>query len=300
MDVVVGAAGRLGRLVTERLAASGAEVVAAGRPCDRLEQLFDARVRVRKLDLTIEESIDSALRGARRVIATAHGRDATTRRGPRDVDLVGYERLIRACERHGVRHMVFVSTSSASLESPVDCFRYKAVTEIRLRRSQIPFTILRPTHLTEVWLDALARDMPKNRITVPGQGRTPSRFVAVADVAAAIESVLGHPGALGLSLPVVGPEALTVDQVALILQRNCRTAPVIRHVRPPLLRLAATLTAPVNPLFSRHVRMTLALDTAATPPPSAAEIAQAWRFIPPPKITVAEVIAATPLTTVPN
>jgi NAD(P)H dehydrogenase (quinone) len=292
MDVVIGAAGRLGRRVTERLAASGAQVVAAARAQDRVANLFDAPVQVRTVDLTNEESVDQALCGARRIIATAHARDAATRRGPREVDLVGYERLIRASERHGIEHLVFVSTSSASLRSPVECFRYKAITEDRLLESQIPATILRPTHFTEVWLDALAREMHRNRITVPGRGHTPTRFVAIDDVAAAVEAVLRHPGAIGRTLTVVGPEALTVNQLALLLRQHCPSAPRIRHVHPSLVRLAATVTAPVNPLFSRHAGMTLALDTAATPPPTDAEIEAARRFIPAPSIAAADVIAA--------
>jgi len=262
MHVIVGAAGRLGSRVLEHVTALGVDTVAAD------------------VDLTVDGSVDPVVEGAQAVVATAHGRDATTRDGSRKVDLEGYRRLIRACERGGVGQLVYVSTSSAGAESPVDCFRYKAQIEDEIRSSAVPWTILRPTHFMEVWTDVLTREVHKGRITVPGHGRTPTRWVAIDDAARAIAGVVGNPAAIRKTLPVAGPEALTVNEVAELLSQATPGRPRVAHVPPPLLWVATVANALHRPLFARHVRMTIALDSAAVPAPTDRELALAAGILP--------------------
>lgn len=287
MYVIVGAAGRLGSRVAERVAALGTTTVAAARPVDWLPRNLDGDVNSTptlqraEVDLTIPGSVDRLVEGAQCVVATAHGRDATTRDGSRKVDLEGYQRLIQACERGGVGQLLYVSTSSAAAHSPVDSFRYKAEIEDQVRTSSVPWTILRPTHYMEVWTDVLSRELPKGRITVPGHGRTPTRWLAIDDAARAIAAVVGNRAALGQTLPVAGPEALTLTQVARLLSEATPGRPRVAHVPPALLRVAATANSLHRPLFARHVRMTIALDSGAVAPPSEAELAQAARLLPP-------------------
>jgi uncharacterized protein YbjT (DUF2867 family) len=294
MHVIVGATGRLGSRVVERVAALGADTVAASRPVDweASGTVLPAGVRRADVDLTVDGSVDPVVEGAQTVVATAHGRDVTTRDGSRKVDLEGSRRLLRACERGGVRQLVYVSTSSAGPQSPVDSFRYKAEIEDEIRASAVPWTILRPTHFMEVWTDVLTREVPKGRITVPGRGRTPTRWVAIDDAARAVASVVGNPDALGMTLPVAGPQALTVDEVAEMLSQATPGHPRVAHVPPPLLWVATIANSLHRPLFARHVRMTIALDSAAVPAPTDDELALAARILPPARTTWQDLLAS--------
>ena len=300
LHVIVGATGRLGSRVVEQVAARGHETVAAspqphwlpgsGEHGQDRELPGPAHARRVHADLTRDGSLDHVVEGATCVLATAHGRDATTRDGSRQVDLEGARRLLRACERGGVGRLVYVSTSSASHRSPVDTFRYKARIEDEIRESSVPWTILRPTHFMEVWVDVLTRQVHKGRVTVPGRGRTPTPWLAIDDAARAVAHAADDPAALGRTLTVAGPQALTLDEVAEVVAGSMPERPQVVHVPPALLWVATTANAYHRPLFARHVRMTISLDGGSALTPTVDDLARSAEVLPAARTTWADVL----------
>ncbi len=114
---VLGAAGFIGRRVVARLEARGAPVTAvvrrlAGLPPEIAVPARAGRVRVQRAELEDARSLDAALAGARVVVHLATGAGADWEQVERAM-VQGSLRVAEACVRHGVRRLVYVSSSAA-------------------------------------------------------------------------------------------------------------------------------------------------------------------------------------------
>ncbi|HET6206984.1 MAG TPA: hypothetical protein VFD98_09250, partial [Terracidiphilus sp.] len=69
------------------------------------------------------------------------------------------------------------------------------------------------------------------------------------------------PGLRGQILELGGPDNLTFNQLAVILQETTGRRGVVRHIPRPALQLMAGLTAAVKPALARQARAALAMDT---------------------------------------
>jgi uncharacterized protein YbjT (DUF2867 family) len=86
-----------------------------------------------------------------------------------------------------------------------------------------------------------------------GRGENPINFVSVEDVSAVVEQAVIDVGLRGEVIEVGGPQNLTFNQLAILLQ-NVRGRPAkVRHVPRGLLRAIAPL--------ARQPRAALAMDT---------------------------------------
>lgn len=110
---VMGASGRIGRLVVEQALAAGHEITALVRSPERLGALA-ASMRVVTGTLDDADAVDQAIQGAD-VVISAIGPDSNTRE---QVDRLrsGMEHTIAAMQRHGVRRIV--NLSGAGITAP--------------------------------------------------------------------------------------------------------------------------------------------------------------------------------------
>ncbi len=120
------------------------------------------------------------------------------------------ERVVRACERHGVPHLVYLS-SSVVISKACDFYtESKRLGEATVRESRAPHTILRPPlmfgpgdikHLGLIL--ALMTRLPV--IPIPGDGRFMRQPLYVGDMCAVIEQVLQRKAA-GDIFNIIGHE----------------------------------------------------------------------------------------------
>jgi uncharacterized protein YbjT (DUF2867 family) len=144
----------------------------------------------------------------------------------------------------------------------VDLFRFKYQTEAYLRASGIPFTILRPTHLMDSWVDLFAQSiLKKHEATIFGRGANPVNFVAIDDVARLAALVLKQPEARNWTVEIGGPENLTLQQVVEAFERVLHLHVKVRHLSVPTLRIIQLLARPFHPVLSRQLDMAILLDT---------------------------------------
>jgi uncharacterized protein YbjT (DUF2867 family) len=220
MILVVGATGVLGGEIARRLLAVGQPVRAFVRSSSgKAGPLSDAGAEVAFGDLLNRKSVADACQGIEAVVSTA---SAMSSQNPGDsleaVDRDGQCALVDAAEAAGVRRFVYVSSPEQPEQSPLQAA--KQAVESRLRSGRMPFTVLRPSFLTEVWLSpALGFDHVEGRVRVYGSGQNPISWISITDVARAATWALTGEGAEGSTLELGGSAAVSPESVVAAFER---------------------------------------------------------------------------------
>ena len=263
MILIVGASGRLGSVVTQRLLAQGKSVRAMTRTPLKLAHLKQQGAEVVSGDLRNPASLLSACQGVEQVLMAAHALVGKGDNNPQTVDDAGNRQLIDAAKAAGVKHFIFVSVQGASSDSPLEFFRIKYRTEEYLRVSGLNFTILRPSAYMELWAQLIGQPIKEQgKTTIFGRGKNPINFVSVEDVARFVSIGLDDARARNTVIEVGGPENLTMNQVAEIFERTSGRQAKKRHIPLLMMRVMSILMQPLNPAMSRLIRNGIYIDTA--------------------------------------
>ncbi|MEO8133291.1 MAG: NAD(P)H-binding protein [Betaproteobacteria bacterium] len=275
MILVVGATGQLGTAVVRRLAALGQPVRAFVRKGSRHEHLEPMGAELAFGDLREPDSVDAACHGARVVVATAN---AVAPEGSSSFEAVegrGYAALVSACERHGIEQIVFISVPVTPHDDSVPLFRYKRLTEQRLRQSRLSYTILQASlfmddqyafigsriplrgaeaatlHRRYWFLQAFMKGVDgliekRGIALIPGSKRVRHAFIALDDVAEFMVRSIGRAEMYRTVTPIGGPQVLTWGEVAAcygrVLDKPVRTI----HLPSGLFRVQRALLAPLS------------------------------------------------------
>ena len=96
---------------------------------------------------------------------------------------------------------------------------------------------------------------------IPVFGDNPVNFVSATDVAALVAHAAISPDLRGQILEIGGPDNLTFNQLATMVQEAAGRRAAVRHIPRPALRAMARLTAAIRPGLARQARAALAMDT---------------------------------------
>lgn len=168
------------------------------------------------------------------------------------VNLVGTERVLAGAKAAGVRRVVFFSSGGAiygdtgcratetTLPAPLSPYGvHKLAAEGYVATSGLPYAILRPANVygprqrahagadgavVAAFMDRIGRGEP---VTINGDGEQVRDFVYVADVAAAVRSVLSC-GASGVWNVASGAET-TINELAWMVGQALGVTPVVRY-----------------------------------------------------------------------
>lgn len=262
MILIVGASGRLGGHVAQRLLARGTPVRVMSREASRVQHLAGLGADAVVADLRDSRSLARACEGVEKVVAAAHAFTGRGDNSARHVDDAGNRRLIDACRTAQVQHVVFTSAHGARADHPVDFFQIKFAVEEYLRGSGLSYTILRPAAFMEVWAALVGQPLVETgRTTIFGRGRNPVNFVAVSDVARFALIALDDPAARNQIIEIGGPDNLSLQQVAEIFERVTGKSGKKHHVPLPLMRVMAVLMRAVNPALARQIAGGVYMDT---------------------------------------
>ena len=262
---VFGASGFIGRYVVRRLAAEGAQVVAAVRhpdaalflkPMGNVGQITPVRAPV-----TDERAAAAAIAGSDVVVNLVgilyeHGRqtfDAVHRDGA--------GRVARLAAAAGAARLVHVSAIGADVAAPALYAQSKARGEEAVRREFPGATILRPSIVFGPEDDFFNRfaAMAKLSPALPliGGGATRFQPVYVGDVADAVAAALADPATAGRTYELGGPTVYSfADLMRLMLEQTGRHRLLV-PVPFGLARLKAWFLEklPVPPLTRDQVLM---------------------------------------------
>lgn len=275
--LVCGATGQLGRVIVSKLAAAGTPVRALARNAVRLAELHPG-VDTVAVDMLDVPRLTEACRGVDQIIATANNNMGSGDNSPTRVDVAAYQNLCAAARSTAVRRLIYVSYRGVSQDAPVDIFRVKWYIEDAIRRSGVPYVMLRPTAFMDIWIDELlARDMRgKGVATIFGDGNRVSNYIAVDDVAEFAVKILERPEVVNENVDAGGPSDVTQNHLATLVADRFNIKPKRRHVPVALMRLLPRAVRPFNELAARL--MTLGLYSAAYAEPFPGWKAAADRF----------------------
>ena len=207
--VITGASGHLGRLVVGQLLATGtppAQIVATGRDVDKLNDLAQDGVTVRRADFADPTTLDDAFAGADAVLLVS-----TTTVGER---FDNARNAIDAAARAGVSRIVYTSIVNASTAQMTLAGEHRR-TEDYLRDSGSAFVILRNGWYLENYTDQLPMITQYHALL----GCAHDGLVSAAsrrDYAAAAAAVLTQDGHLGAAYELGGTPFTLTELAATI------------------------------------------------------------------------------------
>ena len=266
--LVVGATGQLGRVITRKLVASGATVRALARNRDALASVAPG-AEIAAVDLLDVPKLTEACRGVDQIVATANNNMGKGATSPTRIDLSAYQNLCAAVRNTGVRRLVYVSYRGVAQDAPVDIFRVKWYVEDAIRRSGVPYVMLRPTAFMEVWIDEiLAKGIREKGVaTIFGDGNRVANYIAVEDVADFAVKILERSEVLNEAVEAGGPSNVTQNHLATLVERRLKSAGKRRHVPVAAMRLLPPIVRPFNEVTARLMTLGLYSATEAKPFP---------------------------------
>lgn len=210
---VTGAAGQLGRLVIDRLIASGQDVVALARTPEKAQ---DLGVAVREADYSRPETLDGAFEGVGVLLLISSNNTG---------EHAEYHcNVIAAAKAQGVQRIVYTSMLHAD-RSPLTLAENHRYTEAALKDSGVAYTILRNGWYTENHTALLKMALEQGEfVGSSGVGRISS--AVRADYADAAALVLMTPGYEGKTFELAGDESWSMSDLASEVSRQTgRTIP---------------------------------------------------------------------------
>ncbi len=204
MIAVTGATGQLGRLVIAALLKKvpANQIIAAVRSPEKAKDLADLGVQVRQADYSKPETLDSAFKGAEKLLLIS-----SSEVGQREAQ---HNTVIAAAKRTGVKLLAYTSLLHAD-KSPLGLGVEHRATEKALSESGIPFVLLRNGWYTENYAASIAPALAHNAfIGSVGEGRISS--AARQDYAEAAAAVLVLEDQGGKIYELAGNESYTLAE----------------------------------------------------------------------------------------
>jgi NAD(P)H dehydrogenase (quinone) len=206
--IVTGAAGHLGRLVTEQLLERLAleDLILVTRRPAALRELRARGADVRYGDFDDPASLHDAFAGGRRMLLIST--DAIGRRARQ------HRAAIDAAATAGVEHVVFTSILNPVAWNPTGAIAWEpGMTELILDRSGLAWTVLRFGSFAELQLPPAATAVQNGRLILNfGEGRIVP--VARRDCAEAAAVTLTTDGHAGKTYDITGPQGLSQRDLA--------------------------------------------------------------------------------------
>ncbi|MCD5974178.1 SDR family oxidoreductase [Pseudomonas quasicaspiana] len=219
MYVITGANGQLGRLVIEKLLASvpAGQIIAAVRSPEKAADLAALGVQVRKADYSQASTLDSAFKGAEKILLIS-----SSEVGQRTAQ---HQAVIDAAKRANVKLLAYTSVLNADT-SLLGLAEEHRQTEAALQKSGVPFVLLRNGWYTENYTAGIPAALENGAVFGSvADGRISS--AARADYADAAVAVLtSAEDQAGRVYELAGDDSYTLsDFAAEISKQTGKTVP---------------------------------------------------------------------------
>jgi UDP-glucose 4-epimerase len=267
--LVTGSSGFIGSAISSALAAAGHSVRAASRkPTKITDQAHFQWVELP--DLEKEVDWDPLVAGMDIVVhlaAIAHRSHAESGEYAR-ANRVATASLAKACSRHAIKRLIFMSSIGAQAGSaadhvvteadepwPITAYdRAKLAAEEEIRRSGVPFTILRPVIVYGPGAKAnIALIMRIAALPLPlpfGAFRNQRSLLAIDNLVNAVMVCLDGPETLNQTFIVCDPEPITLAEMLATLREAAGRTPRLIPI-PPLAVRAMIMAAGRQSLWDR-------------------------------------------------
>jgi uncharacterized protein YbjT (DUF2867 family) len=255
--LVAGATGKLGRAIVQKLRAEGVAVRALARHPEKVPALAASGAEVLAVDLLDLPRVTEACRGVAQIVSTANNNMGKGELSPLRIDLTAHQNLCAAARNTGVRRILYTSFRGATAVDSVDIFRLKWHIADAVRRSQVPYVIVCPTPLMDIWIDELiAGGIRKNGVTVLfGDGTAVANFIAVHDVAEFFVKILAREDVVNEFIDVGGPSNLSFNDLATVVENRLGAPVKRRHIPLAAMRFLPFVIKPFTESVARMMTM---------------------------------------------
>ncbi len=242
LSAVTGAFGFTGKYITQRLLSMGMPVrTLTGHP--NRPHSFGNEVDVAPLNFDNRAQLVNSLRGAE-VLYNTYWIRFPRGRVTFDQAVTNTIALIRAAEEAGLRRIVHISITNASVDSPLPYFRGKALAEEAVVKSRLSHAILRPALLfgkEDILVNNIAWFLRRVPVfPIIGSGSYRVRPVLVEDLAEIAVSAAQQSD--DLAVDAVGPETMTFEELVRLISASVGSRARILHPNPGLALLFSRLT----------------------------------------------------------
>lgn len=242
--LVVGATGKVGRLVVDNLLARGKKVRALVRPTSDASALKSAGVEIARGDMLDPDSLVGAMDGVDSLITTAAGYSKRKKGDGADTDVIGNRNLVDAASRVGIRRFVLTSILTSDQTPDVAHFWHKKLAEDYLAERDVPFVSLRPGAFFEQFESNNGLD--KGRMSWFGSANTPLTFVLTSDLAKYLAEAIDAPGVDGERIDIGWDRATSATETTEILGELLSREVRPRTVPMGVISAAGGLIGPFN------------------------------------------------------
>ena len=242
MILVTGGTGFVGRALVRHLLENGYPVRMLIRPSKHSPALpRGVPVEVAVSSLSDARGLQSAMVGVDTVFHLASAEWQGVRASLLETDIKGTQMISQAAAAAGVGRLFYLSHLGADRASAFPLLKAKAIAEEAVRRSGVPYTILRSgivfgagDHFTH----GLARisKLTPFIFLVPGDGQTLLQPLWVEDLATCLAWSLENDKLDNQVISIGGPEFLTIDEIVQAIQEVIGHVRPLAHLHPPYLR----------------------------------------------------------------
>lgn len=217
--LVTGITGQQGGAAADSLLRRGVRVVGLTRDAGKAAGWKSRGVELVEGNLADAKSMEGGLEKAGRVFLVTtfieEGMDAEVRQGTTAID---------AAKAAGVKHLVFASVVSAEKRTGIPHFETKGRIEEHLRRSGVPFTILRPVFFMEnfasPWMLPAIR---QGKLVNPVRPSVALQMIALRDIGEFVAAAFARPKEfLGQAVELAGDELTMPEAMRILSERMGR------------------------------------------------------------------------------
>lgn len=259
MILLTGATGFIGRSLTRHLVESGQRVRILLRPSPRTPNLpLGVPVEAAVTSLSDPRGLRAALRGVQAVYHLAGGEAGGGRANLQSVDIEGTRSLVEAAVDAGVERLFYLSHLDADRASAFPVLKAKGIAEEFIRKSGLPYTILRGSILFgpgDTFTSGLAMllAMSPGLLPLPGGGKALVQPLWVEDLAVCLAWALDNPSTINQTYEIGGSEALTLRQVVEAIMEVTRRPRLLVPGGAPLMRALTVTMEAAFPHFPTSV-----------------------------------------------
>ncbi len=220
--LVTGATGQQGGAAVPNLLANGHRLRVMTRSPEKAKSIRSPDVEVVQGDFQDKESLRKALDG----MYGAFVMGTPYEKGP-EAEVADGKAMIDVCKEKDISHVVYSSVGCADKKTGIPHFDSKYKIEEHLKKSGIPYTILRPVWFMENFASPWYRpSIEKGIVSSPLHPKRPLQMISVADIGKIVADAFTNPSRyLGRALDIAGDEMAMeriIREISRVLLRTIR------------------------------------------------------------------------------
>ena len=242
MILVTGATGFIGRVLVRQLSETGEQVRVLLRSSPNSPRLpRGVPVEVAVVSLNDERGVHAALRGVDQIYHLASAGSQGRRGNLLNTDIEGTRVLAQVAKDAGIQRLIYLSHIGADRASAFPIQKAKGIAEEHIRRSGVPYTIIRSSIVfgpEDRFTNNLARLLRVVPVffPIPSDGRSLLQPLWVEDLVTCLMWALQNSEMVNQTYEIGGGEYFTLRQVLETLMDVTHTRRVLVPLPPPYMR----------------------------------------------------------------